>query len=203
MTDGPGGKLFLMEAGGPMQGIYRVDEWADACSWGRGTRPPRGSVEYGLRLEVQAVRPYTPTLLTTISEDKVQLGGGREGKGVGAQTPVIRAGGNAMSICGTTQSREVVRVGRYALWCIKVDVYEIDGHDGAEVVVHQPNQRRLSCRMWNPGMWNPGCKACVALREAKFRPPKSCVALRDSKFRPPKYGSTVPTSEFRDPGVDK
>ncbi|KAG1786964.1 hypothetical protein EV424DRAFT_1356652 [Suillus variegatus] len=29
MTDGPGGKLFPMEAGGPMQGIYRVDEWAD------------------------------------------------------------------------------------------------------------------------------------------------------------------------------
>ncbi|KAG1806380.1 uncharacterized protein HD556DRAFT_1302870 [Suillus plorans] len=29
MTDGLGGKLFLMEAGGPMQGIYRVDEWAD------------------------------------------------------------------------------------------------------------------------------------------------------------------------------
>ncbi|KAG1794242.1 uncharacterized protein HD556DRAFT_1308291 [Suillus plorans] len=28
-TDGPGGKLFPMEAGGPMQGIYRVDEWAD------------------------------------------------------------------------------------------------------------------------------------------------------------------------------
>jgi hypothetical protein len=29
MTDGPGGKLFLMEAGGPMQGICRVNEWAD------------------------------------------------------------------------------------------------------------------------------------------------------------------------------
>ncbi|KAG1791281.1 hypothetical protein EV424DRAFT_1355060 [Suillus variegatus] len=207
MTDGPGGKLFPMEAGGPMQGIYRVDGWAEV-------------------------------------------------------------------------------VGYYADGCIKVDVYEIDGHDGAEVVVHQPNQRRLSCRMWNPG-----CEACVALREAKFRPPElestvpssgtrnsthnlvntfhvkwptevemflkraaecgirgaklvlpyekpssdhqnvsqpyseevinqsyrvpgaagdlltwlceACVALRDSKFRPPKYGSTVPTSEFRDPGVDK
>ena len=29
MTDGPGGILFPMEAGGPMQGICRVDEWAD------------------------------------------------------------------------------------------------------------------------------------------------------------------------------
>jgi hypothetical protein len=29
MTDGPGGKLFPMEAGGPMQGICRVNEWAD------------------------------------------------------------------------------------------------------------------------------------------------------------------------------
>ncbi|KAG1794528.1 uncharacterized protein HD556DRAFT_1307911 [Suillus plorans] len=101
MTDGPGGKLFPMEAGGPMQGIYRVDGWAEV-------------------------------------------------------------------------------VGYYADGCIKVDVYEIDGHDGAEVVVHQPNQRRI---------WNPGCKACVA--------------LRDTKFRPPKFGSTVPTSEFQDPGVDK
>ncbi|KAG2059853.1 hypothetical protein BDR06DRAFT_967424 [Suillus hirtellus] len=32
---------------------------------------------------------------------------------------------------------------------------------------------------------------------------EACVALRDAKFRPPKYGSTVPTSEFWDPGVDK
>ncbi|KAG1856831.1 hypothetical protein C8R48DRAFT_674803 [Suillus tomentosus] len=32
---------------------------------------------------------------------------------------------------------------------------------------------------------------------------EACVALRDAKFRPPKYGSTVPTSEFQDPGVDK
>jgi hypothetical protein len=30
MTDGLGGKLFPMEVGGPMQGIYRVDEWAHA-----------------------------------------------------------------------------------------------------------------------------------------------------------------------------
>jgi hypothetical protein len=29
MTDGLGGKLFLMEVGGPMQGICRVNEWAD------------------------------------------------------------------------------------------------------------------------------------------------------------------------------
>jgi hypothetical protein len=29
MTDGPGGILFPMTAGGPMQGICRVDEWAD------------------------------------------------------------------------------------------------------------------------------------------------------------------------------
>ncbi|KAG1784675.1 uncharacterized protein HD556DRAFT_1314889 [Suillus plorans] len=29
MNDGPGGILFLMEAGGPMWGICRVDEWAD------------------------------------------------------------------------------------------------------------------------------------------------------------------------------
>jgi hypothetical protein len=29
MTDGLGGKLFPMEAGGPMQGICRVNEWAD------------------------------------------------------------------------------------------------------------------------------------------------------------------------------
>ncbi|KAG2056733.1 hypothetical protein BDR06DRAFT_969759 [Suillus hirtellus] len=89
-------------------------------------------------------------------------------------------------------------VGYYADGCIEVDVYEIDGHDGAEVVVHQPNQRRLSCRMWNLG-----CEACVALREAKFQPPKSCVALRDSKFRPPKYGSTILTSKFWDLGVNK
>ncbi|KAG1794081.1 hypothetical protein EV424DRAFT_1353931 [Suillus variegatus] len=108
-------------------------------------------------------------------------------------------------------------VGYYADGCIKVDVYEIDGHDGAEVVVHQPNQRsaklvlpyetpssghqnlsqlyrvpssgtqnsphKLSCRMWNPG-----CEACVALREAKFRPPE--------------LESTVPSSEFRDPELN-
>jgi hypothetical protein len=29
MTDGPGVILFPMEAGGPMWGICRVDEWAD------------------------------------------------------------------------------------------------------------------------------------------------------------------------------
>jgi hypothetical protein len=29
MMDGPGGKLFLMEAGGPMQGICRVNEWTN------------------------------------------------------------------------------------------------------------------------------------------------------------------------------
>jgi hypothetical protein len=29
MTDGLGGILFLMQAGGPMQGICKVDEWAD------------------------------------------------------------------------------------------------------------------------------------------------------------------------------
>jgi hypothetical protein len=29
MTDGLGGKLFPMKAGGPMQGICRVNEWAD------------------------------------------------------------------------------------------------------------------------------------------------------------------------------
>jgi hypothetical protein len=29
MTDGPGGILFLMEVGGLMQGVCRVDEWAD------------------------------------------------------------------------------------------------------------------------------------------------------------------------------
>jgi hypothetical protein len=29
MMDGPGGILFPMTVGGPMQGICRVDEWAD------------------------------------------------------------------------------------------------------------------------------------------------------------------------------
>ncbi|KAG1838494.1 hypothetical protein C8R48DRAFT_680089 [Suillus tomentosus] len=39
-------------------------------------------------------------------------------------------------------------VGYNADGCIKVDVYQIEGHDGAEVVVHQPNQRRTL----NPGV---------------------------------------------------
>ncbi|KAG1769725.1 hypothetical protein EV702DRAFT_1049603 [Suillus placidus] len=42
--------------------------------------------------------PLSPTLLATISEDRVQLGGGREG-----------AGGNGCPICGATQSREVIQ----------------------------------------------------------------------------------------------
>jgi hypothetical protein len=33
MTDGPGRKLFLMEAGGPMQGICRVNEWAKVVGY--------------------------------------------------------------------------------------------------------------------------------------------------------------------------
>jgi hypothetical protein len=33
MTDGPGGILFPMQAGGPMQGICKVDEWADVHAY--------------------------------------------------------------------------------------------------------------------------------------------------------------------------
>ena len=33
MTDGPGGILFPMEAGGPMWGICTVDEWANGYQY--------------------------------------------------------------------------------------------------------------------------------------------------------------------------
>jgi hypothetical protein len=33
ITDGPGGKLFPMEVGGPMQGICRVNEWVDVYEY--------------------------------------------------------------------------------------------------------------------------------------------------------------------------
>ncbi|KAG1788848.1 uncharacterized protein HD556DRAFT_1311768 [Suillus plorans] len=128
MMDGPGGILFLMEAGGPMWGICRVDEWADGHGysidgWAKVVGYyVDGCTKTGGPTYYSDLSPYNTREWTCIISRMIRASGSwAHDKNIldydgWAGRKIIPDGDGWAEV-----------VGYYADGCIKVDVYEIDG----------------------------------------------------------------------------